>query len=235
MSDAQSTVRRQVIVLVEDDPSDTFFARQALQEANVGNPLFVFESAAAARRHLVARPSEPPALLMLDIHLQGGETGLDLLRWVRRQPPPLRITPAIMLTGSHQAEHRLTGNELGILGFLQKPVTNAQLAAAVRALGFEILADALTGRLWFRIAERGRDADAPGNGAAVEHWKRVHSNGWTAEVWIADDGRYYHRTYEGTGIPEDDPDSEAELIPAENVADARVAAHVCDCPPWEPC
>jgi CheY-like chemotaxis protein len=204
-----------------------------LNEANIGNPVVVFASAAAARHHLLTRPSEAPALLVLDIHLQGPDTGLDLLRWVRSQPPPLGITPVIMLTGSGETDHQLTSRGLGILEFLHKPVTHAHLAAAVQALGFEILTDALTGRLWFRIRARLPDVDDPNELPVVTRWTRVHTNGWTAEAWLARDGRYCHRTYESPFIPGDEPESKPGLEAAEAAADAAVPAHVCDCPPWE--
>jgi CheY-like chemotaxis protein len=132
------------IVLVEDNEHDTFFVRRALDKAGIVNPIIRFRTAAEARVYFdEARRAPTPALFIMDIHLVGGETGIDLLRWVRQQSRPLGSTPAMMLTGSQHPDDRDEAEMLGATSFLQKPVSEETLTAAVQSLGFVIVS--LTG------------------------------------------------------------------------------------------
>jgi CheY-like chemotaxis protein len=126
-------------VLIEDSATDAYFVRHALNMAHVINPLIQFTAAADARAHFAdARTFEMPALFVMDVNLEGGETGIDLLRWLRQQRPPLGSTPTMMLTGSADPADRSDALMLGAVYFLSKPVTAATLSGAVQSLGFVI-------------------------------------------------------------------------------------------------
>jgi DNA-binding NarL/FixJ family response regulator len=143
------------IVLVEDDPNDAFFVRQALQVARIANPLLEFQSAEQARLYLTTpRASLAPVLFILDFHLSGNESGIDFLRWLRQRDPPLGSTAAMMLTGSDHPDHRAESSQLGASFFLQKPVIEGTLTEAVQALGFVVVTSMVSGRLGVRIIER---------------------------------------------------------------------------------
>jgi hypothetical protein len=66
----------------------------------------------------------------------------------------------------------------------------------------------------------------------MKRWRRLHVNGWTAEVALRD-GLYYHRTHESHIIPGDFKESKIELASAQTFADDRVPSHPCKCPGWE--
>jgi CheY-like chemotaxis protein len=140
------------IVLVEDDANDALFVRQALEAAQITNPLVQFTTAEKARHDVTT--FAPVVLFILDVHLSGNESGIDLLRWLRDQTPPLGQTPAIMLTGSDHPAHGAESNRLGVTAFLRKPVTEATLTDAVRSLGFQIVTSLVSGRMMFRIERR---------------------------------------------------------------------------------
>jgi CheY-like chemotaxis protein len=149
------TWRRAPIVLVEDDQNDVFFVRHALDTARIGNPVVACRNAPEAKRALLERFDEdPPALLILDINLSAGETGIDLLRWVRGQAPPIGSTPAMLLTGSDRPGDIDEAQSLGATCFLVKPVTEARLSTAVQALGFVVMTSLSSGQMGFRIIER---------------------------------------------------------------------------------
>ena len=93
-----------------------------------------------------------PALFVMDVHLAAGETGIEFLRWLRQQPPPLGPTPVMMLSGSDSPGDRDEALSLGSIYFLQKPVTPATLTAAVQSLGFVIVS--LTGATTQRTIQR---------------------------------------------------------------------------------
>jgi CheY-like chemotaxis protein len=141
------------LVLLEDDPDDAYFVRRALAKAHIVNALLRFETAEQARRHFAGLAGSPlPALFIMDVNLAGGETGLDFLRWLRRQHAPLRSTPVMMVTGSDQPADREEAHSLGAVYFLHKPVTEDAFTTAVQSLGFVI--SSLTGLTTQRIIER---------------------------------------------------------------------------------
>jgi DNA-binding response OmpR family regulator len=143
------------IVLVEDDPNDAFFVRHALEAAQVANPLVEYRSAEQARAEITAPgASIAPVLFILDVHLSGNESGIDLLRWVRQQDPPLASTPAIMLTGSAHPAHSAESGQLGAIDFLQKPVTAGTMIEAMRSLGFTVVTSLVSGRMMLRLDPR---------------------------------------------------------------------------------
>jgi DNA-binding response OmpR family regulator len=136
---AAVTQRGAPIVLVEDTTEDAFFVRHALDKAHIANPIIVLQSASQARLHFdEARRAETPALFVLDVNLAGGESGIDLLRWLREQPPPLGTTPVMMLTGSTRVEDRSEAELLGSVYYLLKPVSADTMTSAVQSLGFVV-------------------------------------------------------------------------------------------------
>ena len=144
------------IVLVEDDPDDAFFVRRSLQAARIRNQLLVFESATQARGHFksIATAAERPVLVIIDVHLPGGESGIDFLRWLRSQPSQVGATPAMMLTASERPEDREDSSLLGAMLYLRKPVTEETLTSAVQTLGFVIVTSRFSEKVGFRIIER---------------------------------------------------------------------------------
>ena len=145
---------RAPIVLVEDEPHDVLFTRHALAAAKIGNPLMVFRGAEEARHYLATSKSAGPAVFILDFHLDGPETGLDFLGWLRCQPSPLGSTPPIMLTASDDPSHHRESLNLGAIVFLQKPVMSDRLVEAVQTLGFVVMTSMVTGEMGFRIIQR---------------------------------------------------------------------------------
>jgi DNA-binding response OmpR family regulator len=125
------------IVLMEDDPNDAFFVCQALKTAGIVNRLLQFQTAREAREYF-AEPQrvELPVLFVMDVNLVGGETGIDFLRWLRKQRTPLGATPTMVLTGSDRIADRDEAELLGSIYFLQKPVSEETLTAALQSLGF---------------------------------------------------------------------------------------------------
>lgn len=143
------------IALIEDDPNDAFFVRRALQRARIMNQLQVFETASAARQQFTALPFawQTPVLFIVDLHLPGGETGLEFLAWLRQQPKPLGATGALVLTGSRSELDREKSRQLGTMAYLEKPITDVVLTSAVLALGFEIV-PGTEGESYLRLVSR---------------------------------------------------------------------------------
>lgn len=74
-----------------------------------------------------------PDVLILDVMLPG-QSGFDILRQLRALPEMdgLRV---MMLTAKGQVRDRDVAQEFGVDLFMTKPFSNAEIVAAVRALG----------------------------------------------------------------------------------------------------
>ncbi len=72
-------------------------------------------------------------LVISDWHMPG-ETGLDLLKWVRANPKFAK-TPFIMLTTEQERSHILEAARVGIQGYIFKPVQKAMLVQKLTEIG----------------------------------------------------------------------------------------------------
>lgn len=72
-------------------------------------------------------------LVISDWHMPG-QTGLDLLRWVREQAQFTSL-PFIMLTTEQERSHILSAARLGLQGYIFKPVQKNILFQKLQELG----------------------------------------------------------------------------------------------------
>jgi CheY-like chemotaxis protein len=121
----------QPVLLVEDDPIDVEFVRSVVARLSLINILDVATSAETARMYLAGIS---PILVITDVHLPG-DSGIDLLHWIRSQPPPLGNVPVVVLTASTDRVHQMHAWALRALLFLNKPIQRDVLLDALRGLG----------------------------------------------------------------------------------------------------
>ena len=119
-------VERAVVLLVEDREDDVLLIRQAFEQSQICNPLFVVRSGEEAVFYLKGegrfsnRDEYPlPDLLLLDLKMPGMD-GFEVLAWIRQQPglSSLRI---LVLTSSDQIRDVNRAYQLGANSFLVKP------------------------------------------------------------------------------------------------------------------
>lgn len=112
--------------MVEDEP----FQRETLIDFLGGNGYRVsgVESGAALRK-LVER--DPPALVLLDLRLPGGEDGFVLARFLRERSRKVGI---IMVTASTDTVDQVVGLETGADDYIAKPYEPRALLARIKAL-----------------------------------------------------------------------------------------------------
>jgi len=121
---------RDVNVLLVDDEPDT---RQAMA-IGLGRHGARVVTASSAREALDALARERPQVLVADIGM-AGEDGYALLQKVRALPSEGGgVTPAIALTGYASPRDRAAALRAGFQMHVSKPVTPAELAAAVASL-----------------------------------------------------------------------------------------------------
>jgi CheY-like chemotaxis protein len=119
-----------VSVLVVDDETDT---REAMA-IGLGRHGARVATASSASEALGALARERPQVLVADIGM-AGEDGYALLKKVRALPAERGgATPAIALTGYANPQDRVDALRAGFQIHVSKPVTPAELAAAVASL-----------------------------------------------------------------------------------------------------
>jgi CheY-like chemotaxis protein len=116
------------LLIVEDSQADSFWLKRELKKANFGMSVTVLEDGQRALQFLSECDSLPSALF-LDLHLPG-ESGLHVLRTLRLSPTLNKII-VFVLDGSSSPKEIAECEQLGVAGFLDKPVTQHDLANIV--------------------------------------------------------------------------------------------------------
>ena len=132
--------RKEVILLVEDNPDDEFMTRRALQKNNLCNELVVVHDGEQALDYLFATGSYEgrdttvmPQVILLDLGLPKVD-GLEVLQRVRSDERTRRL-PVVVLTSSAEEQDRVESYVRGANSFVRKPVDFVEFAVAVQSLG----------------------------------------------------------------------------------------------------
>ena len=132
--------KNEVILLVEDNPSDADLTRRAFAIGRISNELVVVEDGQDAMDYLRAEGawvgrniSETPALILLDLKLPR-VPGLEVLRLIRADPR-IRRVPVVILTSSKEEEDVGAGYDLGVNSYVRKPVDFKEFQIAIGNLG----------------------------------------------------------------------------------------------------
>ena len=133
-----------VILLVEDNEDDAFFAEQALKAAGVQNPLRIARDGEEAMDYLggtgkfADRDKFPfPGLVLLDLKLPY-YSGLEILAWMREKSLLGKTTVAV-LTSSSEPSDLKRAYELGTNTYLVKPPTPQMIYDIVKSLKLDWL------------------------------------------------------------------------------------------------
>jgi|ERR1700733_11918903 two-component system response regulator len=128
------------ILLVDDSPEDVELTIRALRRHKIANDIEVVEDGAEALDFLFCRGAykgrkfpHPPKLILLDLKLPKVD-GLAVLRAMRADDRTKTI-PVVILTSSKEQRDLITGYNLGVNAFVQKPVDFEQFGEAIRHIG----------------------------------------------------------------------------------------------------
>jgi two-component system, response regulator len=140
--------RSVVILMAEDDPDDRFLSEEALREAHLANDLHFVVDGEDLMDYLLNKGkyagenSAPrPGLILLDLNMPRKD-GREALQEIKSDPN-LRSIPVVVLTTSKAEEDILRSYDLGVSGYVTKPVTLQELIDVMKAIG----------RYWFEIVE----------------------------------------------------------------------------------
>jgi two-component system, response regulator len=142
------------ILIAEDDPDDRMLARDALEENRLANDVRFVVNGEDLMQYLrregkYASPGAAPrpGIILLDLNMPRKD-GREALREIKGDPSLKRI-PLVVLTTSKAEEDVCRSYELGVAGFITKPVTFDGLVGAMKVLG----------RYWFEITALPLDAE----------------------------------------------------------------------------
>jgi CheY-like chemotaxis protein len=136
-----------VILMAEDDPDDLMLAEEALQESRLANDLHWVKDGVELLDYLYQsgnyehQPAPRPGIILLDLNMPRMD-GREALEKIKKDPS-LRSIPVVVLTTSKTEEDILRTYQLGVSGFITKPVSFEGLVDIMQSLG----------RYWFQIVE----------------------------------------------------------------------------------
>lgn len=120
------------ILLIEDDVVDVMTVQRAMRELKVTNPLRVVSNGEEAFVSL-RDPMQPlPGLILLDLNMPR-MNGIEFLSLIK-QDTQLRRLPVLVLTTSKEANDRLRSFDLGVAGYIIKPVEYDRFVDVMRAI-----------------------------------------------------------------------------------------------------
>lgn len=120
------------ILLVEDDQVDAKTVKRALKELHVVNPLTHVENGEAALQHLQHPAAERPCIILLDLNMPI-MNGIECLQAIKNDPK-LRSIPVVILTTSEEQQDKVNSFNLGVAGYMAKPVDYKQFVEVIRSI-----------------------------------------------------------------------------------------------------
>jgi CheY-like chemotaxis protein len=120
------------ILLVEDDQVDTMTVKRALKEIHVTNPLVHVENGEEAVEYLRDSQSEKPCIVLLDLNMPI-MNGIEFLQVVKHDDQLKRI-PVVVLTTSEEQQDKVNSFNLGVAGYMAKPVDYRQFVEVMRSI-----------------------------------------------------------------------------------------------------
>jgi CheY-like chemotaxis protein len=137
-----------VILMAEDDPDDRLLSRDALEEAHLVNDLRFVTNGEELMDYLYQRAKYKdcnscprPGLILLDLNMPLKD-GREALKEIKSDPN-LRMIPVVVLTTSKAEEDILRSYDMGVSGYITKPVTFDGLITVMKTLG----------KYWLQIVE----------------------------------------------------------------------------------
>jgi CheY-like chemotaxis protein len=120
------------ILLVEDDRVDAMTVKRALKEIKVTNRLDIASDGEDALTSLRDPENEVPCIILLDLNMPR-MSGVEFLREVKRDEM-LRRIPVVVLTSSREEQDKVDSFNLGVAGYMIKPVDYQQFVETIRTI-----------------------------------------------------------------------------------------------------
>jgi CheY-like chemotaxis protein len=123
---------RKPILLVEDDEVDVITTKRSLKIMNITNDVDVASNGEEALQLLRDPQREMPCIILLDLNMPK-MNGIEFLRIVKHDGMLKRI-PVVILTTSRDEQDKIESFNLGVAGYMIKPVDYWQFVEVVRTI-----------------------------------------------------------------------------------------------------
>jgi CheY-like chemotaxis protein len=120
------------ILLVEDDSIDAMTVKRALKDLKVTNQLVHVINGEEALEYLRNESNKKPCVILLDLNLPK-LNGLEFMKIAKGEGKFKKI-PVVALTTSKEAPDIDASFELGVAGYIVKPVDYEKFVEAIRVL-----------------------------------------------------------------------------------------------------
>ncbi len=128
-------VRKDAILLVEDNPDDELLTIRALKRTKIVNEIVVAHDGEEALQYLHAENSgnDLPVMVLLDLKMPK-LSGLEVLRAIRSNARTQTL-PVVVFTSSNEEKDIVESYNLGANGYVRKPVSFDEFTQAVQRVG----------------------------------------------------------------------------------------------------
>ena len=120
------------LLLIEDDEIDVLTFRRSIKELRITNELYVAGDGEEAFDILRAPKRALPCLIFLDLNMPR-MTGMEFLKMIKIDEEFKRI-PVVVLTTSKDERDKIESFELGVAGYMVKPVDYRHFIEVIRTL-----------------------------------------------------------------------------------------------------
>jgi len=120
------------ILLVEAYRADAVTVERALKDLKVTNQLVDIPDAKKASAYLRTKGGKKPCLILLDLTTPEAN-GIEFLRTLKAHKSLAKI-PVVAMVGSEQEGDVVESLQVGIAGYILKPVTYIKFVGAVRII-----------------------------------------------------------------------------------------------------
>jgi len=128
------------ILLVDDSQDDVDLTLHALRSENLANHIFVARDGEEALDFLFCSGphaersfDHPPKLVLLDLKMPKVD-GMQVLKRVKGDPRT-RAIPVVLMTSSREERDLVSGYNMGVNSYIQKPVDFEEFRKMVKLLG----------------------------------------------------------------------------------------------------
>lgn len=128
-ADPYRTLRGRTVMVVDDEPGMRIMARAILEAIDYRAEVAESGEEAISRYRVAMEAGQPIDLVVMDLALPGGISGVEALGVLREIDPNVKVVAS---SGYLEANAREAALRTGFAGVLPKPYTADRLAAVVR-------------------------------------------------------------------------------------------------------
>lgn len=120
------------IMIVDDDRVDSMTISRALKDIHVTNVIIYKQNGEEAAEYLLNESNERPCIILLDLNMPK-MNGVEFLKKMKDQDHFKRI-PVIVLTTSTEEQDKVNTFDLGVSGYMKKPVDYHQFVEVMKTI-----------------------------------------------------------------------------------------------------